>query len=84
MLKCPRMAHIVNTNISLEHDFWMRCKMVALKRGISLNQLVKNGLALALGDDDVISIDEHGRVSNDLRGVFPNKPKKKPTKPAKT
>ena len=58
----------VNTNICLEEAFWKRCKRAALDRRISLNQLVKNGLKLALDDDDTIRVDPNGKATNDLRG----------------
>jgi hypothetical protein len=58
----------VSTNISLDRPFWVKCKKAAIDRGISLNQLVKNGLKLALNEDDTIKVDSRGKVSNDLRG----------------
>lgn len=52
----------------MDLDFWTRCKKVAVDRRISLNQLVNNGLHLALGDDDTVKVNPDGQVSNDLRG----------------
>lgn len=70
------MSDIVNTNISLPRPFWFKCKAAALERGISLNQLVKNGLKLALDENDCIFIDPTGKASNDLRGIVKPKGKK--------
>lgn len=68
----------VNTNISLEHSFWLKCKIAAATRGISLNQLVKNGLIIALDEPghDVIKVDSSGRATGDLRGVLKRKVKR--------
>lgn len=63
----------INTNICLPEDLWMRAKRAALDRRISLNQLVKNGLALALGDSDTITVDAAGTAHNDLRGELSSK-----------
>lgn len=68
------MANI-NTNICLDEAFWLRCKNAAAMRRISLNQLVKNGLALVLGDSEVIKVDADGGISNDLRGLIKKKKK---------
>lgn len=63
------MKDKVSTNISLPIPFWRKCKYAAIERRISLNQLVINGLKLALNEDDVIKVDTNGKVSNDLRGA---------------
>lgn len=63
----------INSNISLDHAFWLRCKKAALDREISLNQLVKDGLRLALDDDEAIKVDRKGKASNDLKGVLKRK-----------
>jgi hypothetical protein len=53
----------VSTNICLEKSFWVKCKKAAIDRGISLNQLVKDGLTLALDLPDVVRVDGKGKVS---------------------
>jgi hypothetical protein len=63
----------VSTNICLEKPFWIKCKKTAIDRGISLNQLVKNGLRLALNENDTVHVDGKGQASNDLHGVFRKK-----------
>jgi predicted DNA-binding ribbon-helix-helix protein len=67
----------VNTNICLEEGFWLKCKNAAARRRISLNQLVKNGLLLALNQDEAIKVGSSGRVANDLRGVLAKKRRSK-------
>lgn len=69
MQSCVCMADTVSTNITLDRAFWKRCKKVAIDRGISLNQLVKNGLKLALDDSDAIVVGRDGKISNDLKGA---------------
>lgn len=66
--RTPQVGKLINTNICLDEAFWLRCKNAAAVRRISLNQLVKDGLKLALGDDDTIKVSRKGKVSNDLRG----------------
>lgn len=56
----------VSTNITLEKAFWKRCKKVAIDRGISLNQLVKNGLMLTLEHGDWISESTLKKAAADL------------------
>lgn len=69
-LHLTREQKLKSTNIALPFDLWLKAKRIAAEREISLNQLVKNGLLLAMNCDEVIEIDEHGKVHNDLRGVF--------------
>ena len=60
----------VTFNVEIRKELWVEAKHVAIDRGISLRQLVENGLRLALNHGEVIEIGPDGLVGNDLRGIF--------------
>jgi len=69
-IKTAKERGNIAVNVELSFSLHREASITAKQRGISLRQLIINGLKLALNKDDTIIIDSYGEVSNDLRGFL--------------